>query len=70
MHKLPEIEDLSAPLVKGFNIDFDVGDDGLIVFKGKINPRHYKNKATHQIWTALYTSARILVKAWEKHENE
>ena len=70
MHNFPENEGLSAPLERGFNIDFNVNDDEIIEFTGKINPKYYRKKASHQIWTALHYSARILVEAWEKHKNE
>jgi len=60
----------TAPLEKGYNIQIEVDDDDIITFTGKINPRHYLHKPANQIWSAMYSSARDLVAAWEAHYNE
>lgn len=61
---------MSAPLEKGYDIKIEVDDNDIITFSGTINPRKHRNKASHQIWTAMYTSARDLIAAWEKHYDE
>lgn len=52
---------------KGYDIQFDVDDKGVVTFTGSIDTKFYRTKATNQIYTAMYNSTRMLIEAWEKH---
>ncbi len=64
------VTESTAPLRKGYDIQIDVDDNDIITLTGKINPRFYRRKASEQIWSAMYSSARDLIAAWEAHYNE
>lgn len=51
----------------GYDIKFEVDDNGLVTFTGTINTKKYKYRQTYQIYTAMHHATRTLVEAWEKH---
>jgi len=52
---------------KGYSINFEVNDEGIVTFTGRIDTKVYRSKPEHQIYTAMYNSTRALVSAWEKN---